>query len=132
MSESENNYELMVIIDLGIGQAAVEKRLESIRKQLSKHGKIFFEDLWGERVLAYPMNKLEKGYYAVMDFSFDSAELKEFETGLRLEPEVVRHLIVKLPLKYEPKTIEELQEAHQDVEEEAVKEKETAKPLSAN
>lgn len=125
MTETGNNYELMVIIDMGIGQAAIDKRLESIRKQLSKHGKIFFEDLWGERDLAYPMNKREKGYYAVMDFSYEPAELKEFETGLRLEPEVIRYLVVRLPLKYEPKTREELQEAHQEeaVAEEVQKEK---------
>lgn len=97
MSELENNYELMVIVDSGIGQAAVDKRLESIRKQLTKHGKIFFEDLWGEKELGYPMNKHTKGHYAVFDFTFDPVELKEFETGLRMEPEVIRHLIIRLP-----------------------------------
>lgn len=115
MSESENNnYELMVIVDSGIGEAAVEKRLESIRKKINKFGKIFFEDLWGERDLGYVMNGHERGHYAVFDFTFESEKLKEFETGLRLEPEVIRHLIIRLPLKYEPKTREELEESHKE------------------
>lgn len=112
MAEVENKYELMVIIDSGIGQANIDKRLEAIRKQLSKHGKIFFEDMWGERDFAYPMKKMTKGFYAVIDCTFDPAEIKELETTLRLEPEVVRHMLVKIPLKYEPKTLEEMKTAH--------------------
>lgn len=116
MTETGSNYELMVIIDPGIGEAAVNKRLESIRKQIAKNGKIFFEDLWGERDLAYTMKGNGKGYYAVFDYSFEPTQLKEFETGLRLEPEVIRHLIIRLPLKYEPKTREELVAAHQEAQ----------------
>jgi len=110
----ENKYELMIIVDSGIGQANVDKRLEAVRKQITKHGKIFFEDIWGEREFAYPIKGLTKGHYAVMDFSFEPSELAEMETTLRLEPEVVRHLIVKLPLKYEPMTLEDLKKAHAD------------------
>jgi small subunit ribosomal protein S6 len=112
MAESNDNYELMVIIDSGIGQAGIDKRLESIRKKINKYGKIFFEDIWGERVLAYPMQGNEKGHYAVIDFSYEREHLKTFETGLRLEPEVIRHLIIRLPLKYEPKSREELEAVH--------------------
>ncbi|MCC6643639.1 30S ribosomal protein S6 [Candidatus Peregrinibacteria bacterium] len=122
-SNNENKYELMVIVDSGIGQAAVTKRLESIKKQIAKHGEIFFEDIWGERDLAYTMKKASKGHYAVFGFSFEPSEMKEFETGLRLEPEVIRHLIVKLPLKYEPKTLEQMKEEHEKEAEEAKAEK---------
>jgi ribosomal protein S6 len=114
MAESENKYELMVIVDPGIGLAGVEKRLESIRKQISKSGKIFFEDIWGERDLAYTMKGHKKGHYAIFDFTFEGDKLKEFETGLTLDPEVIRHLIVKLPLKYEPKSLEDIQNSHQE------------------
>lgn len=123
MAEVENKYELMVIIDSGIGQANVDKRLESIRKQISKHGKIFFEDLWGEKEFAYPIKGLNKGYYAVLAFSFDPTEVKELETSLRLEPEVVRHMMIKMPIKYEPKSLEDLKKAHLEAAEEAKSEK---------
>lgn len=114
MTESTGNkYELMVIVDSGIGQANVQKRLDTIKKTIAKHGEIFFEDIWGERDLAYPMKKATKGHYAVFGFNFDPTEMIEFETGLRLEPEVVRHLIVKLPLKFEPMTLDQLKAAHQ-------------------
>lgn len=112
MTGSDNKYELMVIVDMSIGQAKIDKRLESIRKQINKDGKIFFEDIWGERDLAYAIKKMDRGYYAIFDFTFDASEMKEFETSLRLETEILRHLIVKLPLNYEPKSLEDLKNAH--------------------
>ena len=112
MAITENKYELMVIIDSGIGQDNIDKRVASIKKQISKHGEIFFEDFWGERDLAYAMKGHKKGHYVVLDFSFEPSELKEFETTLRLEPEVIRHLIVSMPLKYEPKSFEQIKAAN--------------------
>jgi ribosomal protein S6 len=108
MENSEFKYELMVIFSLDKGLAAAKKELESVKKQLSKHGEIFFEDIWGERDLGYTIKKQNKGFYAVFDFSFDPAEIKELETGMRLSPEVIRHLLVKIPFKYEPKTFVEM------------------------
>ncbi len=124
MAELESKYELMVIVDPGIGQAGVEKRLESIRKQISKFGKIFFEDIWGERDLAYTMKGHKKGHYSVFDFTYEGDKLKEFEIGLTLDPDVIRHLIVRLPLKYEPKSLEDIKSSHAEevAQKEALKE----------
>jgi len=119
MANKGNKYELMVIVDSGIGQANVDKRLESIKKQIAKHGEIFFEDVWGERDLGYAMKGKTKGHYAVYGFTFEPGELKEFETSLRLEPEIIRHLIVKVPLKYEPKSLESMTAAHAAAKEKA-------------
>ena len=99
MASKSNKYELMVIVDSGIGQANINKRLESIKKQISKYGEIFFEDVWGERDFGYMIKGRTKGHYGVYGFTFEPEELKEFETGLRLEPEVIRHLIVKVTHK---------------------------------
>lgn len=122
MAHAENKYELMIIVDSGIGQAAVDKRLETVKKNISKHGKIFFEDVWGERDFAYTMDGKTKGHYAVYGFSFEPSELKEMETLMRLEPEIVRHMIVKTPLKYEPKSLESMAAAHAEAKEKLAQE----------
>ncbi len=109
MKNEEFKYELMVIVDPDLGESACNKRLEAIKKQISKHGEIFFEDVWGEKPLAYSMNGRERGYYAVINFTFDPTEILEFDTSLRLEPEIMRYLIVKVPFKYTPKTMKELE-----------------------
>jgi len=102
-------YELMVIIDSKLGEDATKKRLERTRKLISSlKGEIFFEDLWGERNLGYPIKGHTEGYYAVMSFMISPEHIKEIDETLTLEPEVVRFLITKIPLAYEPKTLEEM------------------------
>ena len=97
-------YELMVIINSDLGEEAIKKRLESLRKQITAFpGEIIHEEIWGLRDLAYPIKKHEQGYYAVVDFMADPSKIKEFDATLRLENEVLRHLIMVLPATYEPK-----------------------------
>jgi small subunit ribosomal protein S6 len=127
MKNAENKYELMVIIDSEIGQDAVKKRLTALKKQLNEHGEVFFEDIWGEKTLGYPMKKKTKGDYAVFNFSFDPAEIKELEMSLKLDNEVIRHLLVKTPFKYEPKSLADIEKATAEAKEAEAAEKEAKK-----
>lgn len=102
-------YELMVIIRPDLATDAVNARLEEIRKLLvakkgDEVGEIFYEDIWGMRDLSYRIKKHDRGYYAVFDFTADPSAIKELELTLNLEPEVLRHMFVKLPFTYEPKS----------------------------
>jgi len=108
-------YELMLIVNPDIGGDATEKRLEKVRKLIkSQKGEVFYEDLWGIKDLAYAMKKHDAGYYAVLYFNLDEdGDLNEIDTTLRLENEILRHMIVKLPSIYEPKSF-----ANRDEEEE--------------
>ncbi len=98
-------YELMVIVAPDIGETAINKRLEAIKKSLTDMGgEIFFEEIWGLRELAYSIRKHDQGFYAVLDVNIEPKHLKELERMLRLETEVLRHLMMKLPGVYQPKT----------------------------
>lgn len=125
-------YELMVIVSPDIGENAIKKRLEAIKKSITdKGGEIFFEDVWGLRDLAYSIKKQDQGYYAVLDLNLAPEHLKEFDRMLRLETEVLRHLMIKLPSVYQPKTFVEMEaEAQAAAEEEAKlkQEKQDKKP----
>lgn len=104
--EDTKKYELMVIIHPDLGENAIVKRLEEIRKLIkNQKGEIFFEDIWGMRDLAYPIKKHERGYYAVLSFTLLPEMLQEIDTTLKLENEVVRHMIITLPFTYEPKNL---------------------------
>jgi small subunit ribosomal protein S6 len=114
-------YELMVIINSDIGEMAVKNRLEAIRSQIIAFpGNIVHEEIWGLRDLAYPIKKHNQGCYALFDFETDPSKIKEIDAVLRLEPEVLRHLVMVLPATYQPKdyTIveEELLEANKEAE----------------
>lgn len=119
----QKKYELMIILNPDIGENAFKKRVEEIKKLIStQKGEIFFEDLWGVRDLAYAIKKHDRGFYAVFDFTLLPEMLKEIDATLRLEPEVLRHMIIALPFKYEAKSF-----AVQKEEEQAPKQEERAK-----
>ena len=113
-------YELMVIVAPDLGETAIKKRLESIKKSITDFGgEVFFEDVWGLRNLAYDIRKHGQGFYAVMDLNLNPENVKELERILRLEVEVLRHLLIKLPSVYQPKTLAEM-DAENAVEEEKI------------
>ena len=92
-------YELMVIIDGDVEDTAAQARVKSITDSITKaggtiHGK---PDWWGRRQYAYPINKKEYGYYAVMNVLAPGAALNDFERTLRIADDVVRHKLHRLP-----------------------------------
>jgi len=115
VNDDVKKYELMVIINPDLGGDAVKKRLDETRKLLAQkkgetEGQVYFEDVWGLRDLTYNIKKHDKGYYAVFDFMTDPQLIAEIDNTLRLEPELLRHMIVSLPFSYEAKTLAKMNE----------------------
>lgn len=50
---------------------------------------------WGIRDLAYPIEKMDKGYYVYYEGAMDHTELPELERNLRFSTDVLRYLIVR-------------------------------------
>ena len=92
-------YELMIIIDGPIDDAAAQRWAADVPKSVkaaggSVHGKA---DWWGKRRLAYPIKKKEDGYYAVFNLVAPPGALDEFERTLRISDDRLRHQLVRLP-----------------------------------
>lgn len=92
-------YELMVILDGDLEEPAAQAWVKSCTDSIAKaggsvHGKV---DWWGKRQFAYPINKKEYGYYAVMHVVAAGGALDEFERSLRIADDVVRHKLLRLP-----------------------------------
>jgi small subunit ribosomal protein S6 len=51
---------------------------------------------WGRRQLAYPIEKLVKAHYVLMNIECDGKTLDELENGFRYNDAVLRHLTIKL------------------------------------
>ena len=61
----------------------------------AKGGKIHrFED-WGRRQLAYPILKLHKAHYVLMNVECGGEEMAELESSFRFNDAVLRNLIIK-------------------------------------
>lgn len=96
-------YELMVILSGNLTESDFEKELAEIRKLLKENAKaVTYEDIWGRRDLMYRVKKQKNGYYAIFDFNATPESLAEFCASVKLNPHVLRHLLISLPENYEP------------------------------
>lgn len=50
---------------------------------------------WGRRQLAYPINKLHKAHYVLMNIECGQDTLKELTDGFRFNDAVIRNLVIK-------------------------------------
>lgn len=67
----------------------------------AKDGKIHRQEDWGRRLLAFPINKIHKAHYVLMNIECNSETLDELSSAFRFNDAVIRNLIVK---KDEPVT----------------------------
>ena len=61
----------------------------------SKDGKIHRLEDWGRRQLAYPIQKLPKAHYVLLNIEGDGEVLAELENAFRFNDAVLRNLIIK-------------------------------------
>jgi len=54
-----------------------------------------FED-WGRRQLAYPINKIHKAHYVLMNIECPIEIMRELETGFKFNDAVIRNMILKV------------------------------------
>jgi len=58
-------------------------------------GKVHRLEDWGRRQLAFPINKVHKAHYVLMNIECDQEALDELESAFRFNDAVLRNLIVK-------------------------------------
>jgi len=61
----------------------------------SNGGKIHRMEDWGRRQLAYPINKIYKAHYVLMNIECDQGVRDELESAFRFNDAVIRNLIMK-------------------------------------
>ena len=59
-------------------------------------GKIHRLEDWGRRQLAYPIQKLHKAHYVLMNVECQSETLAEIEHAFKFNDAVLRHLTIKM------------------------------------
>jgi small subunit ribosomal protein S6 len=71
--------------------AMIERYRASIE---GKGGKIHRLEDWGRRQLAYPINKVHKAHYVLMNIECDGEILHDLEDAFRYNDAVLRNLVV--------------------------------------
>jgi small subunit ribosomal protein S6 len=62
----------------------------------ARSGAIHRLEDWGRRQLAYPIQKVHKAHYVLMNIECDSETLAELENAFKFNDAVLRHLTVKM------------------------------------
>jgi small subunit ribosomal protein S6 len=60
----------------------------------TKAGKIHRLEDWGRRQLAYPIQKLHKAHYVLMNIECDGEALSELENAFRFNDAVLRNMVI--------------------------------------
>jgi small subunit ribosomal protein S6 len=62
----------------------------------SQGGRVHRLEDWGRRQLAYPIEKMAKAHYVLMNIECGQAELAELEHAFRFNDAVLRHMVVSM------------------------------------
>lgn len=90
-------YELMFIVKTTMEGSAASDLANSYKKLITdgKGNVTNFKDL-GQKKLAYPIKKQINGFYYLINFDASTETIKELDRRLRLDENIIRHMIIKL------------------------------------
>ena len=90
------HYEIVFIVhpDQSEQVPGMVERYRSI--VTAKGGQIHRLEDWGRRQLAYPIQKVHKAHYVLMNIEIDGETLAELEHSFKFNDAVLRHLTVKM------------------------------------
>jgi len=90
------HYEIVFIVhpDQSEQVPAMVERYRSVVE--TKGGVIHRLEDWGRRQLAYPIQKIHKAHYVLMNIEVDQETLSELEQGFKFNDAVLRHLTVTM------------------------------------
>lgn len=90
-------YEEMFIVRPDATDEVIDPLVEIITKEvLSKEGTIDKVEKWGKRRLAYKLEKLDHGFYVLVQFSCPPSAVKEIERRLRVQDAVLKFITVRI------------------------------------
>lgn len=63
-------------------------------------GKVHRLEDWGRRQLAYPINKIHKAHYVMMNVECGQEPIEELESAFRFNDAVIRNLVMRMSKAY--------------------------------
>ena len=90
-------YETFVITDPDISQEEREPVFDRVKELITQQdGFLVFEDVWGERKLAYQIKKKERGHYVRFDYCGLAPLVNEIERFFRIDDRALKYMTIVL------------------------------------
>ena len=110
-------YETIYIVNPNLDNNTLSNILVEIAKELAKtKSKVINHYNWGKKRLAYPIDKQKYGSYIILQYEGgDKSKINDFDTWLKLNNAIIRHMTILLDEK--PKVhVEEKKKPNADEE----------------
>jgi small subunit ribosomal protein S6 len=93
-----HKYETMVILNANLDAEANKVALDSLLGILtSNQANVLDVNQWGLRDFTYEINRQRRGFYVVVTFETETdLAVNEFNRLANINPNVVRHLVIRL------------------------------------
>jgi len=90
------NYELMAIIDPTISEVERNTLISELKVNLENNSaKIEKEDIWGDKKMAYKINKSDRWFYILYELDMDGKQIKDLSKTINLNKNIWRYMFVK-------------------------------------
>jgi small subunit ribosomal protein S6 len=88
-------YETLFVLHPELPEAQNRETIERAKRLIEDGGaQLHGVQEWGMRDLAYPIRKLHRGYYVLVEYSSTAEVVRELERTLRIADEVLRFVSV--------------------------------------
>jgi small subunit ribosomal protein S6 len=92
-----NHYETVFIATPVLSDAQMKEAVQKFKDLIvGEGGEIVYEEDWGLRKLAYPIQKKTTGFYYLIEFKANATFIAKFETEYRRDERVIRFLTFAL------------------------------------
>ena len=91
-------YELLYIVPSSFSDTEIEGVQKEVAALVAAEGgEVSRDESLGKIKLAYPINKVRHGTYILVHFEAETSILNALEGKLRLEDNILRHLVTQMP-----------------------------------
>lgn len=87
-------YETIFVLKPNLEEAKRIELIEKFKAIIAADGEVLKVDEWGQRRLAYEIEKLREGYYVLVDFKANPTLPQELERNFKISEEVIRFIVV--------------------------------------
>jgi small subunit ribosomal protein S6 len=93
----KNRYETVFIATPVLSEAQMKEAVDKFKDLIQKKkGEIVYEENWGLKKLAYPIQKKSTGFYYLLEFEADGSLIESLETEYRRDERIIRFLTFKM------------------------------------
>lgn len=98
--ERVQRYELVYLISNKFSENELEPIKSAVLKSIKDNGGLIVqEETWGKQKLAYPIKGFFHAYYFIIEFDSPRENINKLNNYLRLNEDVLRHLITQKRIK---------------------------------